>query len=96
MHVASIEAFCIMLHWLSTSIRLAELLHFYGCAPSVLSRIYNQMIEMVYLQLELLFHWDHWRLTVEKLREYSDAIFENGGDWFQVAHGIFGFIDGTF
>ena len=96
MHVSSIEAFCTMLHRLSTSIHLPELSHFYGCVPSVLSQIYNQMIEMVYLQLELLFHWDHWRLTVEKLREYSDAIFENGGDWVQFAHGIFRFINGTF
>ena len=96
MRVVSIEAFCIMLHRLSTSIHLAELSHFYGCARSVLSRTYNQMIETVYLRLELLFHWDHWRWTVEKLREYSDAIYENGGDWVQVTHGIFGFINGTF
>ena len=68
---------------------------YYGQLPGVLSRIINRMYEIIYLQLESLLDWDHHRLTVDKLHEYVDAISENGGDWVQVAEGIFRFINGT-
>ena len=55
----------------------------------------NQMIELVYLRVQPILHWDHRRLTVGKLREYAEAVATNGGNDVQVGEGIFGFIDGT-
>ena len=68
---------------------------YYGQLPGVLSWIINHMYEIIYLQLESLLDWDHHWLTVDKLKEYAQTIFENGGEQVQVAEGIFGFIDGT-
>ena len=68
---------------------------YYGQSPGVLSRIINQMYKVIYAQLHPLLHWDHRQLTVDKLKEYAQSIFENGGEQVWVAEGIFGFIDGT-
>ena len=53
------------------------------------------MIELVYLQVQPILHWDHRCLTVGKLREYAEAVATNGGNDVQVGEGIFRFIDGT-
>ena len=55
----------------------------------------NWMIELVYLRVQPILHWDHQRLMVGKLREYAKAVTTNGGDDVQVGEGIFRFIDGT-
>ena len=95
MRVPSLEAFCIMLQRLAYTTRLSVLSMYYGRSPGVLSRIINRMYEVIYAQLHPLLHWDHRRLTVDKLKEYAQTIFENGGEQVRVAEGIFGFIDGT-
>ena len=53
------------------------------------------MIELVYLRVQPILHWDHWRLTVGKLCEYAEAVATNGGDDVQVGEGIFRFINRT-
>ena len=55
----------------------------------------NWMIELVYLRVQPILHWDHQRLMVGKLREYAEAVATNGGDDVQVGEGIFRFINGT-
>ena len=53
------------------------------------------MLEIVYKRIKPLLHWDANRLTVEKLKEYADAIYQHGGEEVELEWGIFGFIDGT-
>ena len=55
----------------------------------------TQMIELVYLWVQPILHWDHWHLTVRKLCKYTEAVTTNSGDEVQVGEGIFRFIDGT-
>ena len=88
MSVPGIEAFCVMLHCLSYASRLCMMLHLYGRSPAVLSRMVNRMIELVYLRVQPILHWDHRRLTVGKLRKYTEAVATNGGDDMQVGEGM--------
>ena len=52
-------------------------------------------IELVYLWVQPILHWDHQHLMVRKLHEYTEAVATNSGDEVQVGEGIFGFINGT-
>ena len=95
MRVPGMEAFCIMLFRLAYSTRLGMMSVFFGRSAPIISRIYNRMLEIVYKRIKPLLHWDANRLTVEKLKEYADAIYQHGGEEVELEWGIFRFIDGT-
>ena len=84
-----------MLFRLAYSTRLGMMSVFFGRSAPIISRIYNRMLEIVYKRIKPLLHWDANRLTVEKLKEYADAMYQHGGEEVELEWGIFGFINGT-
>ena len=89
------EAFCIMLfHW-AYNTHLGMMSVFFSSSAPIISCIYNQVLEIVYKQIKPLLHWDANRLTVEKLKEYADMIYQHGREEVELDWGIFGFINGT-
>ena len=89
------EAFCIMLFHLAYSTCLGMMLVFFSRSALSISCTYNQVLKIMYKQIMPLLHWDANHLTVEKLKEYTNVIYQQGREKIVLEWDIFRFIDRT-
>jgi len=85
------EAFCILLRRLAYPNRLKDLERTFGRNYSSISRVANELLDIIFARWEHIVNFDQNRLTPQKLIQFADAIFEKGAPLMN----CWGFIDGT-
>lgn len=85
------DGFCMLLRRLAYPTRLKDLERIFGRDYSSISRIANDVLDLIFDRWQHIIRFDHRRLTPEKLGEFADAVFEKGAPLMN----CWGFIDGT-
>jgi hypothetical protein len=89
--VHCVEALCVTLRRLSYPCRYFDLMDIFGRSVSMISRIFNSTIRLIYRQWRHRLFWDPIRLNPGKLEEFHLAIRQQNAPCLT----SFGFIDGT-
>ncbi|KFH74000.1 hypothetical protein MVEG_01213 [Podila verticillata NRRL 6337] len=89
--VHCVEALCVVLRQLAYPCRLFDLMDIFGRSQSMLSRIFNHTLRIVYQRWRQRLFWDPVRLNSDKLEEFHHAIRRQNAPCLT----SFAFIDGT-
>lgn len=71
-------AMCIWLNQLSWPNKIHDMPHLFGVGPSYISAVFNDIMRHFRSQFIPLMRFDRRRLTIEKMREYAEAVGEDG------------------
>jgi hypothetical protein len=89
--VHCVEALCIALRRLACPCRLFDLMDIFGRSQSMLSRIFNYTLRLLYRRWRRRLFWDPIRLSPDKLKEFHYAIRRQNAPCLT----SFAFVDGT-
>lgn len=87
--IESINAFCIMLYRMANPSSLAITSNFFNRSTSILSRIFNYMVTLIYKKVKTKMTYDTFLINQEKIHLYSRCINSP-------TKRCWGFVDGNF
>jgi nuclease HARBI1 len=70
---------------------MIDLVQMFGRSKDAISRIFNYMLDHIYVNFRRVLTWDHERLTPALLENFATAITSKGSP----LNNCIGFIDGT-